>query len=220
MWNTTKKKPLQKTYFFGANVLHYKGQKEKAWPTYFMPQHALQPMLTGSGDIDGQCGTPIYDCHWGSGQQVLSEMNYDLSSKRGKTHTCIHKTTRKDRGREGFPGNSGPTPGCLFLVYSTSISQQPRRWDAQPVALDPSKCEPLGTQEPLLECKKSRQLCWADRQGWRWACAELSHTVPQLTGRSQSPAQCWASAQFEAERSELFTSKGCRWDKALHWQFS
>lgn len=101
---------------------------ETRGPTYLMPQHAFQPVLTRSRDIDGQCRTPVYDCHWRSGEQVLREMNHNLRSKRKNTSTyltppvlslwepknlCWNERKGADYAEEGTEDEDKPRPRCL-----------------------------------------------------------------------------------------------------------
>lgn len=46
-----------------------------------MPQHAFQPVLAGRGDIDGQLGLAVQHGQGGSGQEVISHPDYDLSKQ-------------------------------------------------------------------------------------------------------------------------------------------
>lgn len=50
-------------------------------PTNLMPQHAFQPVLSGCGDVDGQCGPAVHHCHGSSGQEVISHLDYNLSTQ-------------------------------------------------------------------------------------------------------------------------------------------
>lgn len=50
-------------------------------PTNLMPQHAFQPVLSGSGDVDGKCGPAVHDRHGSSGQEIVSHLDYDLSTQ-------------------------------------------------------------------------------------------------------------------------------------------
>jgi hypothetical protein len=46
--------------------------------TYLVPQHALQPVLAGSSQVDGQCGSAILHHHHCLGQQVLTQLHHNL----------------------------------------------------------------------------------------------------------------------------------------------
>lgn len=48
-------------------------------PTNLMPQHAFQPVLSGSGDVDGQCGPAVHHRHGSSGQEVVCHLDGNLS---------------------------------------------------------------------------------------------------------------------------------------------
>lgn len=50
-------------------------------PTNLMPQHAFQPVLSGSGGVNGQCGSAVHHRHGGSGQKVICHLDYDLSTQ-------------------------------------------------------------------------------------------------------------------------------------------
>lgn len=69
-----------------------------AVPTDLMSQHALQPLLSGSGDVDGQCGSAVHHCHRGSGQEVICHLDYYLS-------TNNKRTTESEESRNLVPHN-------------------------------------------------------------------------------------------------------------------
>lgn len=48
--------------------------------TYLMPQHALQPILTGSSQVDGQCWSAVLHHHHCLGQQVLTQLHHNLQA--------------------------------------------------------------------------------------------------------------------------------------------
>lgn len=50
-------------------------------PTDLMPQHALQPVLSCSGDVDSECGSAVHDRHGGSGQEVIGHLDNYLSAQ-------------------------------------------------------------------------------------------------------------------------------------------
>lgn len=54
-------------------------------PTNLMSQHALQPLLSGSGDVDGQCGSAVHYRHRCSGQEVICNLDYYLSTNNKRT---------------------------------------------------------------------------------------------------------------------------------------
>lgn len=65
--------------FYLAGDFHEPHIKNKtSAPTNLMPQHAFQPVLSGSGDVDGQCGPAVHHCHGGSGQEVVRHLDYNL----------------------------------------------------------------------------------------------------------------------------------------------
>lgn len=49
--------------------------------TNFVSQHPLQPVLSRSGDIDGESGAAVHHGHGGSRQQVLREMDHNLKRR-------------------------------------------------------------------------------------------------------------------------------------------
>ena len=46
--------------------------------TYLVPQHALQPVLAGSSQVDGQCWSAVLHHHHCLGQQVLTQLHHYL----------------------------------------------------------------------------------------------------------------------------------------------
>lgn len=60
--------------------------KRAASPTDLVPQHAFQPVLSGSGDVDGQRGPAVHHRHGSSGQEVVCHLDYDLSTQIYRPH--------------------------------------------------------------------------------------------------------------------------------------
>lgn len=79
-----------------------------------MPQHSFQPVLSRSGNIDGQRWTSIYYCHGSSGKQVLSEMNYNLTHAAFFHHVLPNMTPDSSFRQQA-------TTGGLFKFFITSI---------------------------------------------------------------------------------------------------
>ena len=48
--------------------------------TYLVPQHALQPILAGSSQVDGQCWSAVLHHHHCLGQQVLTQLHHNLQA--------------------------------------------------------------------------------------------------------------------------------------------
>lgn len=46
--------------------------------TYLMAQHALQPVLPSSSQVDGQCGSAVLHHHHSLRQQVLTQLHHNL----------------------------------------------------------------------------------------------------------------------------------------------
>lgn len=46
-----------------------------------MPQHALQPVFSGCGGVDGECGPAVHHRHGRSGQEVIRHLDDDLPTQ-------------------------------------------------------------------------------------------------------------------------------------------
>lgn len=58
-------------------------------PTDLMPQHAFQPVFSGSCSVDGQCGSAVHHRHGGSGQEVIRHLDYYLLTQIKRSVTFL-----------------------------------------------------------------------------------------------------------------------------------
>lgn len=58
--------------------------------TYLVPQHALQPILAGSSQVDGQCWSAVLHHHHCLGQQVFTQLHHNLPNAALFLHVFAH----------------------------------------------------------------------------------------------------------------------------------
>lgn len=72
--------------------------------TYLVAQHPLQPVLPGSGQVDGQCWPAVLHHHHRLGQEVVGELHHHLPRKRREMASAllreemIHEALALSRG--------------------------------------------------------------------------------------------------------------------------
>lgn len=62
--------------------------------TYLVAQHPLQPVLPGSGQVDGQCGPAVLHHHHCLGQQVIGELHHHLQKEEAMAMSWVLALSR------------------------------------------------------------------------------------------------------------------------------